>query len=147
AVDQLPVPERKDLHGGTVLLARDPDHVDRPHGALVGRLPLGEMAYREQTIPVSRRLLEALLVGRPLHLLLELAHDRAGLAGEELDHAVDHGPVVLLRDVSDARRQAALDVVVEARNPRVTPGLRPLARAVREDAVEDVESLAHLLRV
>ena len=55
--------------------------------------------------------------------------------------------VVLLRDVADARREAAIDVVVEARNPAVPARLRPLARAVAEDAVEDVERLAHLLRV
>ena len=56
-------------------------------------------------------------------------------------------PVVLLRDVAHARGQAALDVVVEARDPAVAAGLRALAGPVREDAVEHVERLAHLLRV
>ena len=56
-------------------------------------------------------------------------------------------PVVLLRHVANARRQAAIDVVVEARDARVPAGLRPLARPVREDAVQHVERLAHLLRV
>ena len=55
--------------------------------------------------------------------------------------------VVLLRHVADAGRQAALDVVVEARDPAVAAGLRALARPVGEDAVQDVERLAHLLRV
>ena len=147
AVDQLPVAQREDLHRGAVALGGDPDHVDRPDRALVGRLPLGEVPHREETVPVARRLLEALVLGRQLHLLLELAQDRPRLAGQELDHAVDHAPVVLLGHVPDARRQAALDVVVEARNPGVAPGLRALARPVRKDAVQDVERLAHLLRV
>ena len=147
AVDQLAVPEREDLDDGAVALARDPDHVDRPDGRLVGALPLGEMPHREEPVAVARRLLEALLLGRALHLLLELAHDRPRVAGEELDHAVDHLAVVLLGHVPDARGQAALDVVIEARNPRVAARLRPLAGPVREDAVEDVERLAHLLRV
>ena len=56
-------------------------------------------------------------------------------------------PVVLLRDVADARRQAAVDVVVEARDAGMAPRLRAFAGPVREDAVEDVEGLAHLLRV
>ena len=147
AVDQLPVAQREDLHRCPVALDRDPDHVDRAHGALVGGLPLGEMAHREETVAVARRLFEALLLGRLPHLRLELTHDRLGLAGEELDHAVDHVPVVLLGHVPDARSQAALDVVVEARDAGVPARLRPLAGPVREDPVEDVERLPHLLRV
>ena len=58
-----------------------------------------------------------------------------------------HLAVVLLRDVPDARRVAALDVVVEARDAAVPAGLRALARPVAKDAVEHVERLAHLLRV
>ena len=55
--------------------------------------------------------------------------------------------VRLLRDVGHARRVTPLDVEVEARNSRVPPGLRALARAELEDAVQHVECLAHLLRV
>ena len=49
--------------------------------------------------------------------------------------------------VADARSPAALDVEVEARDPRVPPGLRPLAGSELEDAVQHVERLPHLLRV
>ena len=66
---------------------------------------------------------------------------------EELDHLVDQLAVELLRDVADAGRVAALDVVVEARDAGVPARLRPLARPELEDAVEHVERLAHLLRV
>ncbi len=69
------------------------------------------------------------------------------LAAEELDDPVDDPAVVLLGHVADARREAALDVEVEARNPGVAARLRPLAGPVGEGAVQDVERLAHLLRV
>src|SRR6266498_3874266 len=100
-----------------------------------------------QPVSIPRGLLEPLLRRRVLHLLLELPLDRLRLAREELDHLVDDRPVVILRDVPDARCQAALDVVVETGDAAVAAGLRALARAVGEDAVEDVERLPHLLRV
>ncbi len=145
-VDQPPAPQRKDLDGRRASVRGDADDVDRADRALVRRLPLGQVAHRVEPVPVAGRLLEALPLGRGLHLLLELADHRPRLAGEELDHALDDLPVVLLRDVADAGGQAALDVVVEAGDPRVAPGLRALARPVGEDAVEDVERLPHLLR-
>ena len=68
-------------------------------------------------------------------------------AGEEVDDAVDHPPVLLLVDVADARRLAALDVVVEARRAAAPPGLRALAGAEQEDLLQQVERAAHLLGV
>src|SRR5205085_8707126 len=100
-----------------------------------------------EPVPVSRRILESLLRGRLLHPALELAEDRTRLAREELDHLVDDRAVVLLGHVPDARRETAVDVVVEARDPGVPPRLRPLARTVRKDAVQDVQRLPDLLRV
>ena len=147
AVDQAAVAQREDLHGRTIVLQREPDHVDVAHAAPVGGLPLGQVPDREEPVAVARGLLEALVLRGVLHLRLQLPLDRPCLAREELDHAVDDLPVPLLRDVAHARRQAALDVVVEAGNPRVAAGLRPLARPIREDAVEHVEGLAHLLRI
>ena len=61
--------------------------------------------------------------------------------------ALDHLPVALFRDGPDARCEAAVDVEVEARDARVAPRSRPLAGPKAEDAIEDVERLAHLLRV
>src|SRR5439155_23821018 len=104
--------------------------------AAVGRLALREMADREQPVPVARRLLEALVLGRLPHRLLELPMDRRRVPRQELDHPVDDLAVLLARDVADARRPAALDVVVEARNARVAARLRPLARPVLEHAVQ-----------
>ena len=147
AVDHLAAAEREDLHRRAVAFGGDPDHVDRADLAPVRPLPLGEVLDREEPVPVARRLLEALLRGRLAHLPLQLAHDRARVAREEVDHAVDDLPVARLRDVVDARRVAALDVEVEARDPRVAARLRALARPELEDAVEHVERLADLLRV
>ena len=53
--------------------------------------------------------------------------------------------VLLLGDVADAGRPAALDVVVEARRARAPPRLRPLAGAEQEDLAEQVERAAHAL--
>ena len=147
AVDHPPVAQREDLHGRALAVDGDPDDVDVSDRAPVGRLPLGEALDRVQPVAVARGVLVALLGRGGAHLLLELAPDRPVVAGEELDHLLDHGAVVLLRDVADAGRVAALDVVVEARDPAVPARLRPLARPVAEDAVQDVERLAHLLRV
>ncbi len=146
-VDELAVAEREDLHGREVARDRDPDHVDGADRALVGRLALGEVPDREQSVPVPGRVLEALGRSGLLHALLEVAQDRQRLSGQELDHPLDHLAVLLLRDVADARGLAALDVVVEARDARVAARLRPLARPVLEDAVEHVEGSTHLLRV
>src|SRR5207248_9685198 len=107
---------------------------------------LDEVLHREQPVAVARCVLEALLRRGIVHLLFELTLDRLRVAGEELDDAVDDRAVVLLRDVADARRQAALDVVIETRDAGVASRLRAFARTVRKDAAEDVERFAHLLR-
>ncbi len=145
-VDQPAAAQREDLHRGRPAARGDPDHVHRADRPLVRGLALGQVAYRCEPVAVAGSLLELLPLGRSPHLLLQLALDGPRLAGEELDHAVDDRAVVLLRHVADAGREAAFDVVVEARDARVPPRLRPLARPVGEDAVQDVERLPHLLR-
>ena len=124
-----------------------PDHVDRAGLAPVGALLLGQVLDREEPVAVARRVLEPLVGSRVAHLPLELPHDRARVAREEVDDTLDDLAVRLLRDVLHAGRVAALDVVVEARNSRVPAWLRALAGTELEDAVEHVERLAHLLRV
>ena len=80
-----------------------------------------------------------------MHAVLELALDLAEAPGQERDHAVDARAVLLLGDVADAGRPAALDVVVEAGRARAPPRLRPLAGAEQEDLAEQVERAAHAL--
>ena len=114
AVDHLPVAQREDLHHGTVTFGGQTDHVDRSHRAPIGSLALCEMLNAPQTVPVPGRLLEALLRGGLLHLALELALDRLGVPREKRDHLLDDRPVVLLRDIADAGRETAIDVVFKS---------------------------------
>ena len=146
AVDHLPVAEREDLHCRARPLDRDPDDV---HGA-TARLSAACRSARCRRRRAGSGTAPPPRTARPRrlrHPALQLADDRPRLSGQELDHAVDHLPVVLLRDVVHARREAAVDVEVEARDPRVATRLRALARTEPEDAIEDVQRLAHLLRV
>ena len=117
AVDHLPVAERKDLNDRTVTLDGEADHVDRADRATISSLALGEVLHGAQAIPVARCILEPLLRGRVAHPLLELALNRLGVAGEELDHLVDDRAVVLLRHVADAGGETPLDVEVQTRDP------------------------------
>ena len=125
AVDHLAVAQREDLHRRLVAVDREPDDVDRPDVAPIGRLPVGEVPDREQPVPVARGLLEALLRPQLPHPLGELRLDRLRVPREEPDDALDHRAVVLLRDRSDARGEAAVDVEVEAGDPGVAPGRGP----------------------
>ena len=89
AVDHPAVPQREHLDRSLVAVDGEPDDVDAPDRPPVGCLPLAEMPDGVEAVSVARRLLEA-LVGRCLaHALLELALDRVGVPGEELDDAVD----------------------------------------------------------
>jgi hypothetical protein len=102
---------------------------------------------REKPVAIPRGILEALVPGGAHHLALELVGDRLSVPGEEVDHPVDDLSVVLRRDLANARREAAVDVVIEARDPGVATGPRALAGAKTEGPVEDIERLANLLRV
>ena len=148
AVDHLPVAQREDLDGSLVAVDREPDDVHRPDVAPVGRLPVGEVSDREEAVSIARRLLEA-LVRRGLAHPLGRAPPGSVCVSPERNpiDAVDDLGVAVRRDRSDARREAAVDVEVEARDARVPTGPRPLARPKPKDAVQDVERLTHLLRV
>ena len=82
---------------------------------------------------------------RRLHLRLLVGLDLAVAAGEEVDDRVDVAPVLLLADVADAGRPAALDVVVEAGAAGAAARLGPLAGAELEQLAEQVERLPHPL--
>src|SRR5262249_42856840 len=82
-----------------------------------------------------------------LHRSLDRALDRAVAAGQEVDDAVDRAAVVLLGDVADAGRLAALDVVVKAGRAAAPARLGPPAGAEHEDLAKQIERLAHALGV
>ena len=79
--------------------------------------------------------------------LLEARARSGGSGREEVDDRVDVLAVLLLRDVADAGRPAALDEVVEARAAGRAARLGAVAGAVLEDLAEQVERLAHALGV
>ena len=96
--------------------------------------------------------------GRPLelerfrgfvHLLVEPVEDRRGVAVEERDEVVDQLDVRLVLDRGDARRDALLDVRVEARPPEPFVALELVvgAGADRERPQQEVERLADRVRV
>src|SRR5207302_6606438 len=102
-VDHLAVTEREDLHDGAIAFDRETDHVDRADRATIGVLPFGEVLDRPKPVAVPRCVLETFLRRCFAHPRLELALDRLRLAGEELDHLVDDGAVVVFGDVTDTR--------------------------------------------
>src|SRR5439155_2169874 len=106
-----------------------------------------ERPPRAHAVAELRGALELLGFGRLLHALLELPLDRAVAARQEADDRLDVPAVLLFRDVADAGRLAALDVVVQAGAARRAPGLGTVARPVREELAEQVERLAHALGV
>ena len=140
-----PPAHREQLHVGDVALDRERDGVigARPDG---DGLALAQVAHRHQPVAGARRLLEEVPLGGFAHALLQVALDLVRPPLEERDHIVDHGAVLLPRDVSHARCSAAADVVIEAGHARAPAGRRALAGAVREDLVERLERRPHLLR-
>jgi len=147
AVDELAVAQREDLHRRPVALDRDPDRIDRADRAPVGRLPLRQVADRVQPVAVARCVLEALLRGRLLHPPLESRW--IGRVSPERN-SITRSMISRYSSLATYPTHGALQRSmweVEARDPRVPPRLRAFARPVLEDPVEDVERLAHLLRV
>src|ERR1700733_10329668 len=110
-------------------------------------LALQQRSDRPQPVALTGRVLEPLLGRGQLHLVLELLLDLLVAARQERDHAVDRLAVPLLVDVADTRGLAALDVVVQARRARATPGLRTVARAEHEDLAEHLKRRPHPLGV
>jgi hypothetical protein len=105
--------------------------------------PLHQGAHGLQPVAVGGGPLELLGGGRLRHLPLEVPLHISIATREEVHDRLDVSPVLLALDVAYARRLAALDVVVEARNARASPGLGPLTGPVLEQLPEQVERLPH----
>ena len=145
ALGEDPVADLEDLGVGVGPLDRDADQVGGADRAAGDALALEQRADRLQPVAVQRRALEFLGAGGLLHLRPLLGLDLAVAAGEEVDDRVDVAPVLLVADVADAGRPAALDVVVEAGAAGAAAGLGPLAGAELEQLAEQVERLPHPL--
>ena len=147
AVGEHAVTDLEDLGVGVGPGERYGDRVERPDRRVRNPLALEQRADGGEAVALDRRLLERLGVGRGLHPILELALDPLVVAAQELRNAVDAAAVLLARDVVDAGRSAALDVVIEARRAGSAAGLGAGAGAHEEDAAENLERVAHALGV
>ena len=99
---------------------------------------LGDLLHRPKLIPEARRRLKVEGRGRLLHAELQFALHILRAPFEEEQDRADHRRVVLLRDLADARREAALDVVLQA-----GPVLQVAAGAQREEAAQELQALMH----
>ena len=133
AVDHLAAAEREDLHDAVVALEREPEHVDvarrrgdRPPAARRGA---GSRRAGCGSAPLPRS-------APPPPPRASAARARAGSASVSPERNCTTPSMIfaysVVRDVADAGRVAAVDVVVEARDAGVAARLRPLARAEAE---------------
>ena len=112
------------LHAGLPAVLRERHHVGIVDRADVDALARGDVGERLEAVADRRRLLELERLGRRRHPGLQLGPDLVAAAGEEGLGLLEQERVVGRRDAADARRRAALDLILQA-----GPG------AVLEDAV------------
>ena len=94
----------------------------------------------------ARRRLEVEVRGGIGHLTLQAVDQRIVVPFEEQHHLVDEPVVVVFALIADARRQTALDVVLQAR-PLALAVDRLAAGAQREHDAHEVDQLAQAVRV
>src|SRR6202167_3576499 len=135
----------EDLGVCVATIGGDRNGVERSDRALGDALALHQRAYGAQPVALERGLLVILGAGCRTHALLEITLDRAEAPGEEVDHAVDAAPIVLLGDVADTGRFAALNVVIEAWAAAAAARFGACTGAVHEDLGEHLERRAHTL--
>jgi hypothetical protein len=143
AGEQLAAADAHHRDARVVAVARVADHVAvaalelEHHRRLLHALEVAEGVAK------LARALEIEPLGGLLHARRDAAHHLVGLAVEEDGDLVDHRPVVLERLVADARGLAALDREVEAGALGHLARHVVVARPHREDALDDVQRLAH----
>ena len=139
--EQLAAAHHEDLHACLAVGTRHRDqvHVDAraPHDLLrFDRAP-----HRDDAVAQPRRGFEVVVFGRVGHLVLQPRDQRVVMAFEKEQYLVDELVVLFLRLVADARREAALDMVLQARPPPLAVD-RFAAGAQREDDADQVDQLA-----
>jgi hypothetical protein len=143
AGEQLAAADAHHRDARVVAVARVADHVAvaalelEHHRRLLHALEVAEGVAK------LARALEIEPLGGLLHARRDAAHHLVGLAVEEDGDLVDHRPVVVERLVADARGLAALDREVEAGALGHLARHVVVARPHREDALDDVQRLAH----
>ena len=133
----------EDLHGHLQRVLGQRDHIGvravaEHHGLLLQGLLEGT-----EVVAQPRRALEVLGGGGGVHLLLDPAGERGGVAGHEVAEVVDDRPVLLRRHRADAGGRALADVAEQARAADLAGPLEDTvgARAHREDPEQQVHRL------
>ena len=137
APDHLARADEEYLDTDADLRARDADRV-LVASARDDILLLGDLLHRPKLIPKARRRLEVEGRGRLLHAELQFALHILRAPLEEEQDGADHRRVILLRDLAGARREAALDMVLEARAV-----LQVAAGAQGEEPAQEFQALVH----
>ena len=97
-----------------------------------------DVRQRANAVAQDRGGLELEIARGHVHALRQRLLDLAVAAAQEAAHLVDHGVVFGLGDAADARRRAALDLVLQA-GPRARREDAVGTRAQREGALQGVE--------
>ena len=143
---QLAAAHHEDLHAGLTLRSRDGDevHVDArtPHDFL----RFGDASNGNDAVAQPRRRLKIEMLRRVGHFVLEAADERVLLAFEEQHDLVDEPVVVVFGLIADARRQAAFDVILQAR-PFAFAVDRFAAGPQRKHDAHQVDELAQSVRI
>ena len=142
APDHLRAPHKENLDARLIAVPRHPEHVQVFVLRRRNHLTLDRPFDRPKLVAQHGCALKLHLLGGIFHLLLQTPQHIVRLPLQEEQHLLDHLVVLLLRAEGRTRRDAALDVVVEAR-PRVPPGDLLRAGSPGEQLFRQVERVAH----
>ena len=146
AAEHPPAAHIDDLHHGVQAVLAEGDDVLLAAVGADGDLPLHQPAHVPDLVAVGGGFLVLHALRGLLHAAGQLVNDRLVIAGEEGQHAVHHVPVLGLGALPRARREAFLDVVIDAgaHGPLQREG--QLAGAQREHVAHRVDHLLHRRR-
>ena len=132
----------REIHAHLPAQRDDRENIDVVVAADFDRLLMQHGRKRAHLVAHRRGLLEFQLGGEAMHLLLEFLHHFA-LPAEQETRCIRHiARVILVADQADARSGAAPDLMQQTR-PRAVREHRVLAGAQLEDALQDLDALAH----
>ena len=97
--------------------------------------------YLHDPVAQPRGRFEIQMFGGFGHFLLQMREQRFLFSFQKEDDLIDRAIVILFRLVADARRQAALDMVLQART-FAAPVDRLAAGSQRKDETDEVDQLA-----
>ncbi|MEJ2548768.1 MAG: hypothetical protein P8125_13315 [Gemmatimonadota bacterium] len=112
------VPYPEENRTGGISFDRDPEHIAVPATEVDGRLPPFENLETSDHIAQFGGGFKLQVTCRCLHLCTELSLQGGGVPRENRQHFVDRGSIVFPALKADARSEAPINVVIEARSIR-----------------------------